>query len=116
MIPDAFRIIPEQRQVVIMEVEVTHHIPDEKLLAYHSLWWALDEYYWTMGLVTIDRFWLVKGLPISQITAYLNQDESPASVEPADLSWLTEWIGKSKELREKDAHDRRNSPRPSLPL
>lgn len=55
-IPDAFRFDREASTVWIYEVEITHHISEYKFSQLEQLWWLLDNYYWKLRLIVVDRY------------------------------------------------------------
>lgn len=69
VLPDAFRIEHEREEILVYEVEVTHHLPDWKLERYCQFWWALDEYYWMLRLFIVDRFGNQHELDLFRISA-----------------------------------------------
>lgn len=54
--PDAFVIDKENREVIAYEVEVTHQVSVDRALQYADLFWVIDEEYWLVRLVVVDRF------------------------------------------------------------
>jgi hypothetical protein len=54
--PDAFRIDEEAQEIFVYEVEVTHRVTEGRVERYADLWWALDEEYWLLRLIVVDRF------------------------------------------------------------
>ncbi len=54
--PDAFVIDTENREVIVYEVEVTHQVSTARALQYADLFWVIDEEYWLVRLIVVDRF------------------------------------------------------------
>jgi hypothetical protein len=54
--PDAFTIDAARMEVTAYEVEVTHRVDHDRVSQYADLWWLLDEDYWMLRLVVVDRF------------------------------------------------------------
>lgn len=54
MIPDAYRIDPQNCCVVVFEIECSHPIPARKTNAYRFLAWELDEFYWRLILIRVN--------------------------------------------------------------
>lgn len=53
--PDAWTVDHEEGLVTVYEVEVTHHLNDDSLLAYGWAWFLLDCVDYDLELVRIDR-------------------------------------------------------------
>jgi hypothetical protein len=51
--PDGFWIDRENREIIVVEAEVTSMVRDEKLRAYADLWDYLDFYEWEMKLMVV---------------------------------------------------------------
>jgi len=56
LVPDAYLIDKENKAIVCYEVEDTHPLNDKKILKYTDIFWALDEIYWDLILITYDIF------------------------------------------------------------
>ena len=55
IIPDAFWIDDETGVVLAFEVEVTSPLTEAKFERYSDLYWVLDEDYYSLHIVTVDR-------------------------------------------------------------
>ena len=57
VVPDAFKIHDELGEIEIVEVDVTHHTDNAKLLAYGKLWEWMDHYdSYGVRVTLVDRF------------------------------------------------------------
>jgi hypothetical protein len=54
VIPDAFITDSIAKVVTAFEVVVTSGLGARQFVAYSELWWVLDEYEWTLEIVTVD--------------------------------------------------------------
>jgi hypothetical protein len=54
-VPDAYVINREEEEIIAVEVQNTCPVSPRKLDLYIELFWALDEYCWTLGLHLVDR-------------------------------------------------------------
>ena len=55
IIPDAFLIDPEKRHVIIFEAVHSHDVDARKFARINDIAWALDEDYYTLGLIRWSR-------------------------------------------------------------
>lgn len=55
VVPDAFEIDTEVRLVTVYEVEVTHPLTNVKREKYKAYFWMLDEVYWRLRVITVDK-------------------------------------------------------------
>ena len=69
LIPDAYVIVPEKREIVCFEVGVTNHFTKEKQYKYLAAFFSLDCECWGLGLVCVDRYGGIKAQCLS--TLYL---------------------------------------------
>lgn len=65
IVPDAFKIVEEESTIIAFEVEVSNPISEFKMARYLDYWWALDEFYWSLQLVSVDRFRNRKPMPLN---------------------------------------------------
>ncbi len=80
-VPDAWRLKvegPEQGWgylvlvLEFLEVEVTHHVDDRKLVQYNNLWWALDATdMFHFRVFRMDRYGIVTPLLTEETAQYV---------------------------------------------
>ena len=56
VIPDAYVIDEHEKTVIVYEVEDTSRIDNTKMGSYVDLSWILDEEFWGLCLVVVDRW------------------------------------------------------------
>ena len=56
VVPDAFLIDRREKTVIVFEVEASHPVDHGKIANYCELYWALDDWEWRLGLITIDEW------------------------------------------------------------
>ena len=54
--PDAWAINPQEREITIFEVVCSHDISVNKMERICDLAWAVDEDYWTLGLIRCTEY------------------------------------------------------------
>lgn len=87
-IPDAFMVDTAKRIVVCFEVEVTNQVSDDKLEHYQDLWWFLDDVYWGLRLVVVDRYGnYAAEIDVVQLVAKSIEAEARANPAPIDPDW-----------------------------
>jgi hypothetical protein len=62
VVPDAFLIDRHEKTVIVFEVEASHPVDHGKIANYCELYWALDDWEWRLGLITIDEWGRVTSL------------------------------------------------------
>jgi hypothetical protein len=72
VVPDAFLIDRREKSVIVFEVEASNPVDHAKIANYCELHWALDDWDWRLGLITIDRWGTVTSIVDMQEVA-LNQ-------------------------------------------
>jgi hypothetical protein len=77
VVPDAFLINGREKSVIAFEVEASNPVNREKISNYCELFWALDDWEWRLGLITIDRWGAVTSL-VDMRAAALEQVELEA--------------------------------------
>jgi len=81
IIPDAFLIDAETKSVTTFEVEISNSLGDAQYNAYSELWWALDEYEWTLKVVTVDRHGVTTSI-IDMMSVALSRMVAEAALYP----------------------------------
>lgn len=82
VVPDAYQILNSERIVRIFEVEDSNPLSLIKLSKLHDLWWLLDEVYYILEVVVLNRYGHVVGnvdvhqLGMAMDTLNLNNEES----------------------------------------
>ena len=56
LIPDAFVVHKPEKSILIWEVEVNSGLTWEKMGAYRHLAWCLNDDYWALNLIVIDKW------------------------------------------------------------
>jgi len=56
VVPDAFLIDRREKTVIVFEVGASHPVDHGKIANYCELDWALDDWEWRLGLITIDEW------------------------------------------------------------
>jgi hypothetical protein len=56
--PDGYVFDESLREVIVYEIEDEHPLTIEKLEWLVDLFWGLDENYWTLRLIVLDRYGL----------------------------------------------------------
>jgi hypothetical protein len=82
-IPDAYKILPEEKTVVCYEIEITNPINKIRLADYAELWFHLDAECWKFRLHPVSRY--------AQIAAAIDLPRlflSITGVEEKDMDWV----------------------------
>lgn len=66
-VPDAYVIDPKARVVTVYEVEVGRPLDGERIIGYADLWFGLDCEFWTLQLITVDRFGGQQRRPLKRV-------------------------------------------------
>jgi hypothetical protein len=75
IVPDAYVVDAERMEVIAYEVEVTSPVTEFKLEKYINWWWALDEEYWSLRLIIVDRFGNHKEVDLFRMSVDPHADE-----------------------------------------
>ena len=90
IIPDAYLIDVEERHVIIFEAVHSHDVDARKFGRINDIAWALDEDYYTLGLIRCTRLVRTAYCPTSM--SIVNDREEIAARIPANSSWrIPDW-------------------------